>query len=106
MRIESIKKVDTDFFSESDIEALNYVWDRFGHLRQWSLSDFTHFYPEWKKHEDALRSGSKVENMNLTDFFLDPEIDTIDKCYELTEKERRLRINHLKELIHCESLWR
>ncbi len=106
MRIESIKPVDTDYFSESDIEALNFAWDKFGHLQKWSLSDFTHFYPEWKKHEEALRSGSKVEYMKLEDFFLDPDIDTIEKCYELSEKERQLRREQLADLIHCESLWR
>ena len=106
LRVESIRQVDVDYFSESDMEALNFAWNKFGHLQKWSLSDFTHFYPEWKKHEDALRSGSKVENMELEDFFLDPDVDTVDKCYELTEEERRLRLKHLAELIHCESLWR
>ena len=105
-RIESIKLVNDDYFSESDKEALTFAWEKFGHLQKWSLSDFTHFYPEWKKHENALRSGSKVEYMELKDFFLDPDTETVDKCYKLSEEERRLRLEHLAELIHCESLWR
>ena len=105
-RVESINSVDSDYFSESDVEALSFAWDNFKHVQKWSLSDFTHFYPEWKKHEDALRSGSNREYMNLEDFFEDPDKDGINKCYELSDKERQLRRVQLAELIHCESLWR
>lgn len=104
-QIESINPVDQKFFSESDVEALEFSWDQFGHYDRWSLSDFTHHYPEWKKHKKALDSGSKVEKINLKDFFEDPEGD-INKCYELDEEERSLRCEQLAEHAYLESLWR
>jgi hypothetical protein len=106
LRLESVHPVDYSYFSDSDIEALNFAWDNFGHYQKWSLSDFTHHYPEWKKHEESLRSGSKVENIILADFFEDPENETVDKCYELNDEERELRLKQLDELTHLEALWR
>jgi uncharacterized phage-associated protein len=106
MRVESIKTVDADYFSDSDTEALNFAWDNFGHYRNWDLSDFTHLYPEWKKHEKSLRSGSKAEDIDLKDFFEDPDNDTINKCYELNEEDRNLRREQLDKLIYLETLWR
>ncbi|MGD0795806.1 MAG: Panacea domain-containing protein [Dehalococcoidales bacterium] len=106
LRIESLKSVDDSYFSISDVEALNFAWVNFGHYRNWSLSDFTHNYPEWKKHEESLRSGSKVENIILSDFFEDPENETIDKCYELNDEEREIRRKQLAELTYLEALWR
>lgn len=104
-RLESINPVDYSYFSDTDIEAINFAWDNFGHFQKWSLSDFTHHYPEWKKHEQSLRSGSKVENIVLDDFFEDPVSDSIDKCYELSDEEREFHRKQLSELIHVESLW-
>jgi uncharacterized phage-associated protein len=105
-RIESDEPVDDSYFSDSDIEALNFAWDTFGHLNNWSLSDFTHNYPEWKRHENSIRSGSKVEDIFLEDFFKDPDIDNINKCYELSDEERELRREQLAEQVYLESLWR
>jgi uncharacterized phage-associated protein len=105
-KIESLKSVDENFLSDSDKEALKFAWDNFGHYKKWDLSDFTHLYPEWKKHEKSLRSGSKVENIVLEDFFEDPEDEAIDKCYELNDEERDLRRKQLAELTYLETLWR
>jgi len=105
-RVESIHPIDDSYFSDSDIEALNLAWDNFGHLDQWGISDFTHHYPEWKRHENSILSGSKVEDIVLEDFFKDPDIDNIDKCYELNDEERELRREQLAELVYLEALWR
>ncbi len=106
MRIESIKPTNAEYFSESDLEALDFAWNTFGHLTRWDISDFTHEYPEFKKHLPALRSGSKVEPINLEDFLKDPTKAEIDKCYELNEEERQLRQEYLSNLSHVSSLWR
>jgi uncharacterized phage-associated protein len=105
IQIESINPVDSSFLSKTDIEALEFSWKNFGHFDRWSLSDFTHHYPEWRKHKKALDSGSKVENINIKDFFEDPKTD-IDKCYELSEEDRSLRLEEIDESIYLESLWR
>lgn len=104
-QVSSVERVDTSFFSETDIEALEFSWNNFSHLRKWDLSDFTHNYPEWKKHEKALRTGSKCERMDLKDFLKDPRKD-INKCFELNEEEKADRIEQIGEQDHIESLWR
>jgi uncharacterized phage-associated protein len=106
LRIESLKPADTGYFSASDIEAFIFAWDNFGQLDQWGLSDFTHNYPEWLRHKDALQSGSKAKDITLEDFLNDPDTDNIDKCYELNDQERDLRRKQLAENIYLESLWR
>ena len=71
--IESINKVDFDFFSETDIEALKFAAKEFGKIEKFNLSNFTHEYPEWKKYEQLLESGkSEWEVINLNDFFKNP----------------------------------
>jgi len=104
-QVESVDNVDTSFFSESDIEALEFSWNNFGHYKKWSLSDFTHYYPEWKKHEQAIRAGSKCENIQLEDFLDDPDVD-VNKCFELSEEEKADRKDQLAEQIHIEALWK
>ncbi len=105
-RIVSIKAADNIYFSDSDVEALDFAWDTFGHLDQWGISDFTHNYPEWEKHQDSINSGTKVKDIILEDFFEDPNSDNINKCYELNDTQRKLRREQLSELIYLEALWR
>jgi uncharacterized phage-associated protein len=104
--VESISETDDSYFSDSDIEALNFSWDNFSHLDQWGISDFTHNYPEWEKHEKAIRAGAKAKDIILEDFFKDPSNDNINKCYELDDSERKLRYEQFAELTHLEALWR
>jgi uncharacterized phage-associated protein len=104
--LESINSYDDSLFSNSDVEALEFSWNTFGHFDQWGISDFTHNYPEWEKHEKAIRSGSKVKDIILEDFFKDPDSDNINKCYELDDNERKLRREQLAELTYLEALWR
>ncbi len=42
---------DLDELSEADIDCLDAVWQRFGHMDQWQLRDWTHVetnVPEWQ----------------------------------------------------------
>jgi len=40
---------DLDELSEFDIEVLDSVWNRFGHMNQWEIRDYTHDYcSEWQ----------------------------------------------------------
>lgn len=35
--------------SDADIDILDQVWERFGHMSRWEIRDYTHDYcPEWK----------------------------------------------------------
>jgi len=48
--------IDYDTFAETDIEALNFIISKFGKEDQWKLMEYTHKYPEWKQHEESLKT--------------------------------------------------
>ena len=93
---------DEDVFSESDLEALLFVWDKFGLMDEYELSHVTHQFPEWKKHAESLKTNSRIR-MSFEDFFENPA-NNIEKCYPLTEDEIIDRKDLLKELNYIESL--
>lgn len=65
----SLKPVDTDVFSKTDIECLEAVYKEFSDKDQFELADISHHYPEWSKHENALKAGKRRVLMNYDDFF-------------------------------------
>ena len=72
--LSSVNDVDYDELSETDKEALDFAWDAFGRYDWRTLVEITHKYPEWKKYQAALESGTtKREDINLADFFEDVE---------------------------------
>lgn len=99
----SIRDVDRKVFSKSDIEALEFAWGKFGHLDHYRLSDVTHLYPEWQKHERALDRLSRVK-MSLEDFLDDPTGDT-EKCFAINGEQKQDLLDHLKELSQIETKW-
>jgi uncharacterized phage-associated protein len=102
--LKSINSLEAEVFSDSDIEALNYVWDKFGHLDPFALAKLTHEYPDWKKHADELTLDSRIQ-MDISDFFDDPDI-AIEQLFELDAQEKHLRREALSEYSQLESLWR
>ncbi|PKP68988.1 MAG: hypothetical protein CVT82_13270 [Alphaproteobacteria bacterium HGW-Alphaproteobacteria-4] len=47
---------DLDELSEADIQSLDEVWEKFGHLNQWDLVNWTHQtknVPEWENPGDS-----------------------------------------------------
>jgi len=65
----SLKPVDTDIFSKTDVECLEKVNSVFGDRDQFELAELTHQYPEWKKYAKELGTGKKRVAMNNEDFF-------------------------------------
>jgi uncharacterized phage-associated protein len=49
-------QVNFDMLSESDKEALDFVVERFGKMKQWELRDYTHKYPEWYRYEELFKN--------------------------------------------------
>ena len=52
-----------EMLSESDIEALEFSIKNFGKMDKWSVVDYTHTLPEWKKfekqfHENLIKKES------------------------------------------------
>jgi len=70
----SKKELDLNVFSQTDIEALEAVYNEFGDKDQFELADITHSYPEWFKHRKDLENGKKRVRMNYLDFFSNPKI--------------------------------
>jgi len=102
----SKQSVDKSELSVSDIEALGYAWDKFGHLDEWAIVDLTHKYPDWYKHRLSLELADRIE-MNLDDFFDDPiSKSKADKCFSLTDEEKAIRRDQLEEMLVIESIWR
>ena len=84
----STTTVDKSVLSDSDLEALEFAWRSFGHLSKYQLRDITHHYPEWKRHERALRQhGRRRVPMDYADFFSEPD-PGCNPCHILTTKER------------------
>jgi len=49
---ESISFEDFDELSDAELETLEKVWNKFGHMDQWQLVSYTHIkdnIPEWEK---------------------------------------------------------
>ena len=65
------KDLDKDCFSESDIEALKLIWDTYGNMTQWQLSNLSHQFPEWKAFEKQIndKNSKNSYNINLDSFF-------------------------------------
>ncbi len=104
--IKSVKDVDLSIFSDSEIETVKYIISKFNSLNSLELSELTHNYPEWKKFKDKLESGnqSRIE-MNLEDFFEDPEDQSLDKLYPLDDEEKSAKIEYLRESEIIEDFW-
>ena len=100
----SKKPIDKAELSSSDLEALDYAWDKFGGLDEWGIVDLTHKYPDWYKHKVSLQRLDRVQ-MDLYDF-LDDSDCKVDKCFELTDKDREIRREQLAEMLSIESIWR
>jgi uncharacterized phage-associated protein len=105
---------DNSIFSETDIEALEFIWKNFGKYDQFQLRDITHTYPEWIKHKKIAESGSCAE-MNVLDFLQDPteKVDNdlkldnvIHQTWILDDDERQLIAETLTERSSVEALWR
>ena len=56
---------------------MEFAVTAFGNQDRFDLSEVTHFYPEWKRHEDKLLAGQRRIPMSLVDFFGDPDPDEL-----------------------------
>jgi len=90
-------------FSKSEVDALRYAWEKFGHVEEFALAELTHQYPEWKRHESALEATQRIK-MFYEDFFEDPP-QGVDRCFDLTPEEKADRLDYLKEISHIEKAW-
>ncbi len=77
-KLTSLRDTDLNQFSETDVEVLDEVHALFWSLSTHALVEITHKYPEWKKFEARIASGSLQNKMDYMDFFQNiPNQDTV-----------------------------
>jgi uncharacterized phage-associated protein len=54
-RAKKNKKCEFEMLSDSDKKALDFAFSKFGTYGPFELRDYTHKYPEWKKHESFFK---------------------------------------------------
>jgi uncharacterized phage-associated protein len=102
---ESVGEPDMDVFSDTDMEALEFAWARFGGVGRFELARATHEYPEWKRHAAALEcNASTREAMCWLDFLEDPPTP-LDPCHALDERQRAIRREELLETAALRERW-
>lgn len=74
--VVGIAQTESDYLSESDKEALNFAWEAFGAMHQLDVVSITHKYPEWKKFEAYFINGSAAKEIDVKDFFSNPDEDS------------------------------
>ncbi|MBS1519624.1 MAG: SocA family protein [Bacteroidetes bacterium] len=82
--ISSIGDIDYGVFSKTDIKVLDLVYQEFGKLNEFDLSDYTHTFPEWLKYKKALASDpSTAFPIEIDDLF---SIDENDNAFNQSEE--------------------
>ena len=75
-----VSDIDQDVFSESDREVLELIWNTYGKLDQWQLSELSHKAPEWKQYESLLKES---EEKNSFPVDIDLFFENFDDGYGL-----------------------
>ena len=100
----SLAEVDERILSESDRQALAWAWEKFGHMDKFELAELTHRYPEWQRHEPALKEKRETRvPMSYRDFLDEPETN-VDACHTLTPEERAALAQGIQERYDAERL--
>lgn len=92
--VASIRNVDSEQLSESEIECLDKAYDNFGQYKPSQLTKISHDFPEWKKFEKSLESGTKNEQIDYMDFFKDIRTE----LYKQMFSESQDKLNSSKEI--------
>lgn len=79
---------DSKYFSKSDIDVMELVWEKYGNMNQYELRDFSHNFPEWLRYEKELNSKNLPNSypIIIDDFFSSP-INNVDYLYNVEESE-------------------
>lgn len=97
--IRSVKEVDQDELSESDIDSLSWSWKVFGKMKKYDLAELTHEYPEWSRHKQSVEVFNSVQ-MNYEEFLDDPVHDKYFKPISPAKKEAILSLIHENQTIY------
>jgi len=79
-----------DELSQREIDLIDSVFNKLGHLKTWKLVDLTHYFPEWK---DPGRTSASIRIEEILKVFNKTQ-DDIDRINEEAEN-----LNYLHELL-------
>jgi len=78
--VTTVNETNCKVFSQTDIEALNKIYEEYGEYGPLYLSRISHRFPEWLKHEETLKSKVSLrEDIQYKDFFENPKEDLSEK---------------------------
>jgi len=100
----SIKEVDTDVFSQTDLTILERVYKEFGQYEQFELAELSHNYPEWEQFRKAIeaKQGTRFE-MNYLEFFKNPK-EVKEDYFSIDSEDlelSRLMFQENQEMMTC-----
>lgn len=81
-------------FSETDLEAIDLILEKFNDKDQYWLSEHSHKFPEWKRYESKLNDSSKKNSYFIKD--IDFFENTVDESGLFVDDEELLTLT--KEL--------
>ncbi|MES2060917.1 MAG: Panacea domain-containing protein [Bacteroidota bacterium] len=94
---KSLNDVDVDVFSKTDIKTMDEIYDFYGNKNQFELSEYSHYFPEWKRFENELKMGvGKAFQINQNDFF---ENGITDKPFAQSEELLLLSKQHYQHIL-------
>jgi uncharacterized phage-associated protein len=83
---ETCSRDQLEMLADTDVEALDFVVEKFGRMDQWTVVDYTHKLKEWKQFEQLFKEGKTRRATIKTEEVLSRE----DKYFPVPEE-------HLKE---------
>ena len=83
-----------DYLSKSDIEALDFVVDKFGHMKTWDIRNYSHYCPEWYQYEEMFKS--KETRREKIDTYELISLISNDKYFPFTNED----IKNAKEIFN------
>lgn len=86
-KLAALNKFNPDFFSKSDLEIMEYTWEKFNKMGSIRFSDYSHKFPEWLRFEKQLNDKNSPSSypIEIEDFFNFPNFAEFDDI--LTEEE-------------------
>ncbi|MCF2489151.1 Panacea domain-containing protein [Dyadobacter sp. CY347] len=64
-------EADIDVFSETDIEVMDLIWEKYKHYDHFALSELSHNFPEWIRYKANFEIAEKGRyEIVMDDFFV------------------------------------
>ncbi|NDI99330.1 SocA family protein [Flavobacterium sp. LaA7.5] len=95
-RIKAEKEFNEDYFSKSDLEVMNLVWEKFGGMTPFRLRDLSHYFPEWIRFKSELENDFLPNSypMVLEDFFVHPNLEQFKDIFSIEDSQDSLTYFH------------